>query len=79
MFEFKNAPMFIGFITFSNEKFIKPVKAYNWRWNFNTDSEQPKTLSGEEKIILPRCSQKQGIIYLLGHYLDNSDKQKSEW
>ncbi len=24
-FEFKNAPMFIDLVTFSNEKFIKPV------------------------------------------------------
>ena len=52
-FEFKNAPMFIGLVTFSNEKFIKPV-TYKYTLEdgiLTLTLEQPKTLSGEEKIV----------------------------
>ena len=52
-FEFKNAPMFIDLVTFSNEKFIKPV-SYKYSIEdgiLTLTLEQPKTLSGEEKIV----------------------------
>ena len=52
-FEFKNAPMFIDLVTFSNEKFIKPV-SYKYSIEdgiLTLTLEQPKTLSGGEKIV----------------------------
>ena len=51
--EFKYAPMFIDLATFSNEKFIKPV-SYKYSIEdgiLTLTLEQPKTLSGEEKIV----------------------------
>ena len=51
--EFKYAPMFIDLVTFSNEKFIKPV-SYKYSIEdgiLTLTLEQPKTLSGEEKIV----------------------------
>ena len=52
-FEFKNAPMFISLVTFSNEKFVIPV-TYKYTLEdgiLTLTLEQPKTLSGEEKIV----------------------------
>ena len=52
-FEFKNAPMFIDLVTFSNEKFIKPV-SYKYSIEdgiLTLTLEQPKTLEGGEKIV----------------------------
>ena len=52
-FEFKNAPMFIDLVTFSNEKFVKPV-SYKYSIEdgiLTLTLEQPKTLSGGEKIV----------------------------
>ena len=52
-FEFKNAPMFIDLVTFSNEKFIK-TESYKYSIEdgiLTLTLEQPKTLSGEEKIV----------------------------
>ena len=70
-FEFKNAPMFIDLVTFSNEKFIKPV-SYKYSIEdgiLTLTLEQPKTLSGEEKIVgyfTMRFKKSSGIIYSLG-------------
>lgn len=52
-FEFKNAPMFIDLVTFSNEKFVTPV-TYKYSIEdgiLTLTLEQPKTLSGGEKIV----------------------------
>ena len=52
-FEFKHAPMFIDLVTFSNEKFVKPV-SYKYSIEdgiLTLTLEQPKTLSGGEKIV----------------------------
>ena len=52
-FEFKNAPMFIDLVTFSNEKFVKPV-SYKYSIEdgiLKLTLEQPKTLDGDEKIV----------------------------